>query len=64
MQDIRCGSCNRKLGEVGQFDCLAIKCPRCKTLNHYSGNIAGHEPQPESAAGRVEDHAHGNQQGS
>ncbi|MFZ6708993.1 Com family DNA-binding transcriptional regulator [Undibacterium sp. TC9W] len=33
MQTIRCGSCSRKLGE-GEFVTLAIKCPRCKTLNH------------------------------
>ncbi|MBI3727362.1 MAG: Com family DNA-binding transcriptional regulator [Burkholderiales bacterium] len=33
MQDIRCGTCSRKLGE-GEFVTLAIKCPRCKTLNH------------------------------
>ncbi|MBC3860484.1 Com family DNA-binding transcriptional regulator [Undibacterium jejuense] len=32
MQDIRCGSCSRKLGE-GEFISLTIKCPRCKTMN-------------------------------
>ena len=32
--DIRCGKCNRKLGE-GQYIRLAIKCPRCGVLNHY-----------------------------
>ncbi|MDR1351241.1 MAG: Com family DNA-binding transcriptional regulator [Zoogloeaceae bacterium] len=56
MQDVRCGGCNRKLGEARAFDRLAIKCPRCKTLNHYTGFPAGHEPQHISAAGRVEDH--------
>ncbi|WP_082793029.1 Com family DNA-binding transcriptional regulator [Collimonas pratensis] len=33
MQDIRCGSCSRKLGE-GEYITLSIKCPRCGTLNH------------------------------
>lgn len=32
--DIRCGKCNRKLGE-GQYIRLAIKCPRGGVLNHY-----------------------------
>jgi phage FluMu protein Com len=30
--DIRCGTCNRKLGE-GQYSHLKIKCQRCGTLN-------------------------------
>lgn len=33
--DIRCGHCARKLGE-GQYSRLAIKCPRCGTLNHFT----------------------------
>lgn len=33
MDDIRCGHCRRKLGE-GVYARLAIKCPRCGTLNH------------------------------
>ncbi|WP_150614824.1 Com family DNA-binding transcriptional regulator [Pandoraea terrigena] len=32
MQEIRCGSCNRKLGE-GEYVRLSIKCARCGTLN-------------------------------
>lgn len=32
MQDIRCGSCHKKLG-AGIFLRLEIKCPRCGTLN-------------------------------
>ncbi|PAT40255.1 Com family DNA-binding transcriptional regulator [Vandammella animalimorsus] len=32
-QEIRCGQCRKKLGE-GYYVCLAIKCQRCKTLNH------------------------------
>jgi phage FluMu protein Com len=33
MQDIRCGTCSRKLGE-GEYIALTIKCPRCKTMNN------------------------------
>ena len=33
INDIRCGNCRRKLGE-GTYLVLAIKCPRCGTLNH------------------------------
>lgn len=32
MQEIRCGSCNRKLG-VGEYTRLTIKCPRCGCMN-------------------------------
>ncbi|WP_366143628.1 Com family DNA-binding transcriptional regulator [Zoogloea sp.] len=32
METIRCGKCNRKLGE-GEYTRLNIKCPRCGTLN-------------------------------
>jgi phage FluMu protein Com len=35
MIEIRCVACSRKLAE-GQFIRLAIKCPRCKTLNHLN----------------------------
>lgn len=38
MQDIRCGKCGKKLAEA-DYNRLAIKCCRCKTVNHY-----GHEP--------------------
>ncbi|WP_395026608.1 Com family DNA-binding transcriptional regulator [Comamonas odontotermitis] len=33
MDDIRCGSCGRKLGE-GIYTHLSIKCPRCGVLNN------------------------------
>ena len=33
--DIRCGHCGRKLGE-GAYARLAIKCPRCRVLNHFT----------------------------
>ncbi|MBU9224014.1 Com family DNA-binding transcriptional regulator [Burkholderia multivorans] len=32
MQDIRCASCNRKLG-AGEYIRLTIKCPRCRAMN-------------------------------
>ncbi|MCA7941586.1 Com family DNA-binding transcriptional regulator [Burkholderia cepacia] len=32
MEDIRCGSCNRKLG-AGEYIRLNIKCPRCGAMN-------------------------------
>ncbi|MEB0012571.1 Com family DNA-binding transcriptional regulator [Glaciimonas sp. Gout2] len=35
MNTIRCGHCARKLGE-GEYISLAIKCPRCGTLNHFT----------------------------
>ncbi|MDY7547271.1 Com family DNA-binding transcriptional regulator [Glaciimonas sp. CA11.2] len=35
MNTIRCGHCARNLGE-GEYISLAIKCPRCGTLNHFT----------------------------
>jgi len=35
MKEIRCGHCRKKLAE-GTFTRLAIKCPRCGTLNDLS----------------------------
>lgn len=35
LEEIRCGGCQRKLGE-GRFTRLEIKCPRCKA--HVSVN--------------------------
>lgn len=32
MQEIRCGSCNKKLG-AGEYLHLVIKCPRCGLIN-------------------------------
>ncbi|MDR2925981.1 MAG: Com family DNA-binding transcriptional regulator [Azoarcus sp.] len=32
METVRCGQCARKLAEA-DYRCLAIKCPRCGTLN-------------------------------
>nr|WP_314710664.1 Com family DNA-binding transcriptional regulator [uncultured Comamonas sp.] len=39
MEEIRCGSCNRKLAE-GEYTRLAIKCPRCGALNQLSAPSA------------------------
>lgn len=39
MKEIRCEACSRKLAE-GEFIRLAIKCPRCKTLNHLNAQSA------------------------
>lgn len=36
MRFICCQNCNKKLLKIGQYDELAIKCPRCKTINHLS----------------------------
>ncbi|MCX7506594.1 MULTISPECIES: Com family DNA-binding transcriptional regulator [Delftia] len=44
MEEIRCGSCRRKLGE-GVFSRLAIKCPRCGAFNQLSASSATPEPQ-------------------
>lgn len=32
MQEVRCGTCRRKLADA-EFDRLKIKCPRCGTFN-------------------------------
>ena len=33
--ELRCQSCNRKLGEISGTYRLAVKCPRCKQFNHF-----------------------------
>ncbi|MDH2233052.1 Com family DNA-binding transcriptional regulator [Delftia tsuruhatensis] len=43
MEEIRCGSCRRKLGE-GVFSRLVIKCPRCGAFNQLSAESATPEP--------------------
>jgi|GEM_PF-1038780 len=35
MHTIRCRQCQRKLAQ-GQYIALAIKCPRCRTLNQFT----------------------------
>lgn len=39
MKEVRCGKCHKKLAE-GDYRTLAIKCPRCGTLNHWSDQSA------------------------
>ncbi len=41
-EEIRCGHCKRKLAEA-VFEQIAIKCPRCGTLNH----LRAASPTPE-----------------
>ncbi|TPQ33404.1 Com family DNA-binding transcriptional regulator [Cupriavidus pinatubonensis] len=54
MQEIRCGSCNRKLG-AGEYTRLTIKCPRCGTMN----SLRAERPTPESRrASRTGDTIH------
>ena len=33
--ELRCQSCQRKLGEIAGTYRLAVKCPRCKQFNHF-----------------------------
>ncbi|WP_343734484.1 Com family DNA-binding transcriptional regulator [Acidovorax sp.] len=42
MEEIRCGQCGRKLAEA-VFEQIAIKCPRCGTMNH----LRAVSPTPE-----------------
>lgn len=42
MNEIRCGSCRRKLGE-GEYTVLSIKCPRCGAINQLSAPSAPSE---------------------
>ncbi|WP_331428941.1 Com family DNA-binding transcriptional regulator [Delftia sp. ZNC0008] len=42
MEEIRCGSCRRKLAE-GEYTRLSIKCPRCGAFNQLSASSAPSE---------------------
>lgn len=45
-QSLRCGHCQRLLAFAGTFTSFHIKCPRCKTLNHFTGHyMAGETPE-------------------
>lgn len=49
LEEIRCGSCARKLG-MGCYTRLDIKCPRCGALNILRATPAdsgGQRPPPE-----------------
>lgn len=39
LEEIRCGSCTRKLG-MGCYTRLEIKCPRCGTMNLLRASAA------------------------
>ncbi|ADE10491.1 Com family DNA-binding transcriptional regulator [Sideroxydans lithotrophicus] len=53
METVRCGKCNRKLAE-GEYTRLAIKCPRCGTLNQVSAESA----KPERLGASIRKEAH------
>lgn len=36
MRFLFCQSCNKKLLQVDVFNHIAIKCNRCKEINHFS----------------------------
>lgn len=38
-QLLRCGQCQRLLAVADKFLNLHIKCPRCKTLNHFTHSL-------------------------
>ncbi|MBI5919028.1 MAG: Com family DNA-binding transcriptional regulator [Nitrosomonadales bacterium] len=56
METVRCGSCNRKLAE-GEFTRLAIKCPRCGTMNQVKAieppTCAARSPKTEAIDGQI-----------
>jgi len=39
MTDFRCSQCNRLLAKVDGPGRVEIKCPRCKGMNLFSGEI-------------------------
>ncbi|WP_081908820.1 Com family DNA-binding transcriptional regulator [Ferriphaselus sp. R-1] len=53
METVRCGACNRKLAEA-VFTRLAIKCPRCGTLNQMMAT--SHRPARHGASTQEETH--------
>ncbi|MES1977567.1 MAG: Com family DNA-binding transcriptional regulator [Pseudomonadota bacterium] len=46
MQDVRCGSCGKKLA-VAAYSRLQIKCARCGTLNDLRAGETQQSPPPE-----------------
>lgn len=55
MKEIRCIACSRKLAE-GEFVRLAIKCPRCKTLNRLNAESATSAKSAKSVRNPPERH--------
>ena len=39
MTDFRCSQCNRLLAKIEGTGTVEVKCPRCKAMNLYSGEI-------------------------
>lgn len=56
METVRCGACNRKLAEA-VFTRLAIKCPRCGTMNQVKAieppTCAARPPKTEASNGQT-----------
>ncbi|MBU1002805.1 MAG: Com family DNA-binding transcriptional regulator [Proteobacteria bacterium] len=49
--EIRCAHCNRLLAK-GRAISLAIKCPRCGTINHLRAESTSRESQQEDHSER------------
>ncbi|MGH8759130.1 MAG: Com family DNA-binding transcriptional regulator [Burkholderiales bacterium] len=58
MQDVRCGSCGKKLA-VGAYQRLQIKCPRCGCLNDLRAGDTTQSPQPERPRASINGATHG-----
>ncbi|WP_227515679.1 Com family DNA-binding transcriptional regulator [Acinetobacter qingfengensis] len=53
---IKCRCCYKLLAKIGQYDCLEIKCPRCKTLNIFSSTLSALPECPEHPnTGKIHD---------
>jgi phage FluMu protein Com len=55
METIRCGKCNRKLAE-SEYTRIAIKCPRCGTLNHLTTAASRSPERPGASFDEVTPH--------
>ncbi|MBF0192498.1 MAG: Com family DNA-binding transcriptional regulator [Magnetococcales bacterium] len=47
LEELRCGQCNRLLAK-GVGAPLEIKCPRCKTFNHFKGREPHQTKRPRA----------------
>lgn len=45
MNLIQCGTCGKLLAKAKSFKQLEIKCPRCKTLNHFALSVQNAEQE-------------------
>lgn len=57
MEEIRCGSCRRKLAE-GIYTALTIKCPRCGAINSLRAMSPSPERHGAPINGTLHDNAH------